>query len=64
MTTVTVLGAAGGIVTGSSYLVEGKQGKILIDFGAFQGKDGEGKNDHNKNNVDKANYIPNIHVWE
>lgn len=44
MTSVTILGAAGGIVTGSSYLVEGERGKVLVDFGAFQGKDGDGKN--------------------
>jgi metallo-beta-lactamase family protein len=44
MTSVTILGASGGIVTGSSYLVEGERGKVLVDFGAFQGKDGDGKN--------------------
>ncbi len=34
---ITVLGAAGGEVTGSCYLVETQQARILIDCGLFQG---------------------------
>lgn len=44
MTSITVLGAASGIVTGSSYLVKGEKESFLIDFGAFQGRENEGKN--------------------
>ena len=34
---ITLLGAAGGEVTGSAYLVETKQTKLLVDCGLFQG---------------------------
>jgi metallo-beta-lactamase family protein len=34
---ITCLGAAGGEVTGSAYLVETGASRILIDFGLFQG---------------------------
>ncbi|MFO1475572.1 MAG: MBL fold metallo-hydrolase [Verrucomicrobiota bacterium] len=34
---ITVLGAAGGIVTGSAYLVETRQASVLVDCGLFQG---------------------------
>lgn len=34
---VTILGAAGGEVTGSAYLVETRQAKVLVDCGLFQG---------------------------
>jgi metallo-beta-lactamase family protein len=34
---ITLLGAAGGEVTGSCYIVETKQARILIDCGQFQG---------------------------
>jgi metallo-beta-lactamase family protein len=34
---VTLLGAASGEVTGSSYLVESGDSKVLVDFGMFQG---------------------------
>ncbi|ACB73844.1 MBL fold metallo-hydrolase RNA specificity domain-containing protein [Opitutus terrae] len=34
---ITLLGAAGGEVTGSSYLVETSRAKILVDCGLFQG---------------------------
>lgn len=36
MATITFLGAAG-TVTGSKYLVKGKQGAVLVDAGLFQG---------------------------
>ena len=34
---ITLSGAAGGEVTGSCYIVETKQARILIDYGLFQG---------------------------
>jgi metallo-beta-lactamase family protein len=34
---VTLLGAAGGEVTGSAYLVETASARVLVDFGVFQG---------------------------
>src|SRR5262249_23573188 len=34
---ITLVGAAGGEVTGSCYIVETKQARILIDCGLFQG---------------------------
>src|ERR1051325_5806350 len=34
---VTLIGAAGGEVTGSGYIVETKQARILLDCGLFQG---------------------------
>ena len=34
---ITVLGAAGGEVTGSCYLVETRQAKVMVDCGLFQG---------------------------
>lgn len=34
---ITVLGAGGGEVTGSSYLVETRQARVLVDFGLYQG---------------------------
>ena len=38
---VTILGAAGGEVTGSAYLVETGQARVLVDCGLFQGHDAE-----------------------
>lgn len=35
--TITLLGAAGGEVTGSAYLVETAHSRVLVDFGFFQG---------------------------
>lgn len=34
---ITTLGACGGEVTGSGYLVETSSARVLVDFGAFQG---------------------------
>ena len=34
---VTLHGAAGGDVTGSAYLIETRQARVLVDFGLFQG---------------------------
>lgn len=34
---ITFLGAAGGVVTGSCYLLETSRARVLIDFGQFQG---------------------------
>jgi metallo-beta-lactamase family protein len=34
---ITLLGAAGGEVTGSSYYVQTKQACVLVDCGLFQG---------------------------
>ena len=42
---LTFLGAAGGVVTGSCYLVEAGKSRLLVDCGQFQGRrDVEGKN--------------------
>src|SRR3974377_1256626 len=34
---ITIVGAAGGEVTGSAYYVQTKQGSVLVDCGLFQG---------------------------
>ena len=34
---ITILGAAGGEVTGSCYLVQTSQARVLVDCGLFQG---------------------------
>ncbi|MCE0485014.1 MAG: MBL fold metallo-hydrolase [Methylacidiphilales bacterium] len=39
---ITVLGAGGGEVTGSCYLVETSQARVLVDCGLFQGTEGAG----------------------
>lgn len=39
---ITVLGAGGGEVTGSCYLVENRQARVLVDCGLFQGTEGAG----------------------
>jgi metallo-beta-lactamase family protein len=42
---ITVIGAAGGEVTGSAYLVQTKQARVLVDCGLFQGgRQAESKN--------------------
>jgi metallo-beta-lactamase family protein len=40
---ITVLGAGGGIVTGSCYCVETQQAKVLVDCGLFQGTEDAGE---------------------
>ena len=35
---ITILGAAGGEVTGSAYLVQTKSANVLVDCGLFQGQ--------------------------
>ena len=35
---ITILGAGGGEVTGSAYLVQTKSANVLVDCGLFQGK--------------------------
>lgn len=39
---ITILGAGGGEVTGSCYLVETGQARVLVDCGLFQGTEGAG----------------------
>ena len=34
---ITIVGAAGGEVTGSGYIVQTRQARILVDCGLFQG---------------------------
>jgi len=41
---ITLLGAAGGEVTGSSYLVETSRTKLLVDCGLFQGQGADALN--------------------
>jgi len=41
---ITILGAAGGEVTGSAYLVETRQARVLVDCGLFQGHHTEALN--------------------
>ena len=43
---ITVLGAGGGEVTGSCYLAETNQAKVLVDCGLFQGTEGAGGLNH------------------
>jgi metallo-beta-lactamase family protein len=50
MNQITLLGAVGGEVTGSSYLLETSKGNLLIDFGLFQGTD----------ELDKKNVLPKL----
>lgn len=35
---ITILGAGGGEVTGSAYLIQTKTARVLVDFGLFQGE--------------------------
>jgi metallo-beta-lactamase family protein len=43
---ITVLGAGGGIVTGSCYLAETQQARVLVDCGLFQGMESAGQLNH------------------
>jgi metallo-beta-lactamase family protein len=43
---ITVLGAGGGEVTGSCYLVETGQARVMVDCGLFQGTEGAGGLNH------------------
>jgi metallo-beta-lactamase family protein len=43
---ITVLGAGGGIVTGSCYFAETQQSRVLVDCGLFQGMESAGQLNH------------------
>ena len=43
---ITVLGAGGGEVTGSCYLVETSRARVMVDCGLFQGTEGAGGLNH------------------
>jgi metallo-beta-lactamase family protein len=43
---ITLLGASGGIVTGSSYLVEAEDSRLLVDAGMFQGETTRTQDNH------------------
>ena len=43
---ITILGAGGGVVTGSCYFVETQRAKVLVDCGLFQGTEGAGNLNH------------------
>ncbi len=47
---MTLLGAAGGDVTGSAYLLEAPRARVLVDFGLFQGR----QFTENRNKVPRA----------
>src|SRR5262245_36989452 len=55
---VTLLGAAGGEVTGSAYLLETKTANVLIDCGFFQGS----RKAENFNRIPKKGGLKNLHA--
>ena len=55
---VTFLGAAGGEVTGSAYLLETKHANVLVDCGFFQGS----RKCENYNRIPKKGAINNLHA--
>jgi metallo-beta-lactamase family protein len=55
---VTFLGASGGEVTGSSYLLETKHANVLVDCGYFQGS----RKTENYNRIPKKGAINNLHA--
>ena len=53
---IRVIGAAGGEVTGSAYLIQTDDANILVDAGMFQG----GKTSEAKNQLPKGILIRNV----
>jgi metallo-beta-lactamase family protein len=53
---IRIVGAAGGEVTGSAYLIQTSQATILVDAGMFQG----GKNSEEKNQLPKGAQVEKI----
>ena len=53
---VTVLGAGGGEVTGSAYLLQTKTAKVLVDFGMYQG----GSKTENYNRLPRNEHIRDL----
>src|SRR5215471_1105561 len=55
---IRLLGAAGGEVTGSSYLVQTRDANVMVDCGLFQG----GKKLENANRLPSAAALKNLHA--
>jgi metallo-beta-lactamase family protein len=55
---ITLLGAAGGEVTGSAYLIESKSANVLVDCGFFQGA----RKLENYNRIPKKGAINRLHA--
>jgi metallo-beta-lactamase family protein len=55
---ITLLGAAGGEVTGSAYLLETQHANVLVDCGYFQGS----RKAENYNRIPKKGAINNLHA--
>lgn len=53
---VTILGAGGGEVTGSAYLLESKTAKVLVDFGMYQG----GSKTENYNRLPRSEHVRDL----